>query len=128
VTPLLPLCFELGIAAPGGLLVWAGAFMRYRGHARPERVFWAGLALFAAGTAAALAAEILTGRWPLAAESGVTLLVTVWLVWHFWWRKRKRALRALGGKARARLAAMLAALKERTLPRRAPRPAPGGAR
>jgi hypothetical protein len=69
---------------------------------------------------------VLTGDWP---GTGVAaFLALIW--WLTWWlgrrgRRRKRSLRGLGFKARARLAAVL-----RNMPRPGPvlRPVPQGAR
>jgi len=62
------------------------------------------------------------GEWATVAAWGVSGLTGL-VLW--WWsrRKRKRSLKAIGGKARARLAAMV-----RNMPRLSPRLVPQGAR
>lgn len=115
-------------------------------------LFGAGGVLVAAGLAAALAAAV-TGRpapvnllvllcagnlmagigltlsrnWPGAALNFIAVAVNAWL----WFRRRKRrnrALKALGSKARARLTVMLRKVREFFVPRPVLRPVPGGAR
>lgn len=61
--------------------------------------------------------------------AGLFAALAVWLAWE-WWRKRKRrdpAARSLGAKSRARLAALVAKVRESAKPRRVLRPVPGGA-
>jgi hypothetical protein len=52
--------------------------------------------------------------------------IAAWLLWRR--RKRKRALRELGAKSRARLAALVRKARESAKPRPVLRPVPGGAR
>jgi hypothetical protein len=68
-------------------------------------------------TTSAIAASF-SGGWPDVAAWGASGLLGL-ILW--WWsrRKRRRSLRQLGGKARARLAAML-----RNMPRPSPRLVP----
>jgi small-conductance mechanosensitive channel len=88
------------------------------------------LALFLSGTVAVTAAVLavlyaLQGNGPQAALYVGVAGYWAWLWWQQWRRRRrKRSLRALGHKARARLAAMA-----RNMPRPGPvlRPAPQGA-
>lgn len=71
--------------------------------------------------------DILVGEWAAAAIAGANLIVGVWL----WWRNRRRrdrAPRAYGAKARARIAALVAKAREVAKPRPVLRPAPGGVR
>jgi hypothetical protein len=88
------------------------------------------LALFLAGTTAVIAAVLallyaLHGNWPGAVANAGVAAFWAWIWWHHGRRRRKRSLRALGNKARARLAAMA-----RNMPRPGPvlRPVPQGAR
>ena len=69
---------------------------------------------------------VLRRQWFPAAIFAVLALIWAASLWHR--RKRRRTLRALGGKALARLAAMLGALRDRVRPRQVLRPVPGGAR
>lgn len=70
------------------------------------------------GMATASGAAVFTGGWLYAASYGASGLLAL-ILW--WWsrRKRKRSLRQLGHKARARLAAMV-----RNMPRPSPRLVP----
>jgi hypothetical protein len=81
--------------------------------------------VFAGACAAVLAAigltRVLAHDWPAAGASLGWALLWFWLWWRWRRGKRRKALRALGAKARARLAAML-----RRMPRAAPRLVPQG--
>ena len=71
--------------------------------------------------------DVSFGQWPGAVTSWASALVAVWLLWRNW-SGRKRALAALGNKARARLAAIAAALKDAARGARPVlRPVPGSA-
>ena len=66
--------------------------------------------------------NVAEGRWLWAAGYGAVL---AWWIWSFWRRqkrKRKRTLAALGAKAKARIAAMKRAMRERARPRPVLRP------
>jgi hypothetical protein len=65
--------------------------------------------------------------WLFAASSAASFLLAVAVRW--WWRRkdRKRAIKALGEKSRARIADLVAALRESWRPRPVLRPQPGGA-
>ena len=91
---------------------------------------YAKAATWAAGTAVILgvasAIDAAAGQWPAAAIYGAGTAGWAWIAWKNWRRrKRKRSLKALGHRARARLAAML-----RSMPKPGPalRPVPQGAR
>jgi hypothetical protein len=87
-------------------------------------------AVWAAGCAASFgscaAVDVAQGYWPEAVIHAAAAAALAWFSWWLWRRrKRKRkALRALGHKARARLAAMV-----RNMPKPGPvlRPVPQGA-
>lgn len=66
-------------------------------------------------------------QWIAAAIAGANLVIGVWLWWHNR-RRRDRAPRAYGAKARVRIAALVAKVREAAKPRPVLRPAPGGAR
>lgn len=77
---------------------------------------------WALGAAGMTAGTVIAGAWPEAASSGASVLLAL-VLWWYSRRKRKRSLRQLGNKARARLAAMA-----RNMPRPSPRLVPQGAR
>lgn len=79
---------------------------------------WGGLG----GTITSALSAIGTGEWVIVASFGASAL-TGTVLWWYSRRKRKRSLRQLGNKARARLAAMA-----RNMPRPSPRLVPQGAR
>lgn len=73
-------------------------------------------------------ANLAGGYWLAAASGGLSFMVAL-AIW--WWRRRKdrrRALRELGYKARALLAAVVRRAREAAQPRPVLRPVPGGAR
>jgi hypothetical protein len=85
-----------------------------------------GIMLIIAGYVMMLAGNIASRSWGSATVVGASLVAILWMLGRWWWRRRKRALRDLGGRAWARLAAMLATLRARRQP--VLRPVPGGAR
>lgn len=69
---------------------------------------------------------LIAGRWLVVAGGAVNMIIVAWL----WNRRkrRKRAPRLAGYKARAALAKLLQRAREAARPRPVLRPAPGGAR
>lgn len=64
-------------------------------------------------------------------ELAVGVVSTILGAVMWWWlsrRKRRRSAKLIGAKSRARLAAVVARMREAAKPRQALRPVPGGAR
>jgi hypothetical protein len=80
------------------------------------------LCLVAAGCLLNVIACVLARYWVPGAVWLLYLLLFLWQLWRR--RKLRRRLAAPGGKAKARLAAMRQALRERAQPRRGLRPVP----
>ena len=90
-------------------------------------MFWA-CALLAISDTMIAAVQVAEGALAGAAVSGGMAMILALLGWRSWnRRKRRRAARTLGAKARARIAAMVTRMRERPA-RRALRPVRGGAR
>jgi hypothetical protein len=116
------------LGSDGVLFTLAGAFyaVRWCCGGGGERPVWACVAI---ANGLYCAAFWLAGWQPIAAVMGFGVAVSVLLWITSRPRRRKRARRALGGRARARLAAMAAALRDRLVRRPALRPLPlGGGR
>jgi hypothetical protein len=98
-------------------------FARFVVRARGTRFFssWAFAGFCAAGTGSLGA--LVGGGWPNIAGFGASGLLGLVLWWNSRRKGRRKALRLLGGKARAVLAAMA-----RNMPRLSPRLVPQGAR
>jgi membrane protein implicated in regulation of membrane protease activity len=107
------------------LLSCACASMSGRSKFYPGRAaLWA--AAVAVCLACAAAIDVMDGQWPAAGIVLAGVAYWLWQIWRHWRRrKRRRSLKALGHKARARLAAMA-----RNMPRPSPAPrlVPQGAR
>lgn len=103
-----------GVAATCGIAV-IRAHLRRNAEAE-ARYAW----MAAAAYVVRALLDMIAWNWPAAARAAALAVVFLWL----WWRKRKdrkKALRALGYKARARLEAMV-----RSMPRLSPRLVPEG--
>lgn len=113
------------LAVPAVPLVFLGIVLVLASPSGSEREA-RGDGLLAIGLGIAAVAEVLNGDWLLAAVNGPAACFAAWL----WWRNRKRrdrAPRSYGYKARAALAALVAKARESARPRPVLRPAPGGA-
>lgn len=84
------------------------------------------LAFYAAANGLCVVADLLDRAWITAAISAA-LTVLILLLW-LSRRRRKRAPKLIGAKARALIAAMVAKVRESAKPRPVLRPMPGGAR
>ncbi len=118
------------LVVTGMLLLGAGSetVMRRIAATRPlAGVWWYGSwAVTETVLAAFFAAE---GNWGWAAVMGVCAAVNGIQCRNHWnRRKRKRAAALAGAKSRARIAALVARVRETANPRRVLRPVPGGAR
>jgi hypothetical protein len=62
-------------------------------------------------------------------STGLMAVITVLALFGWWWRRRRRKAvpRELGAKSRARIAALVASLREGLRPRPVLKPQPGGA-
>ncbi len=114
----------------GCLLLGAGSetVMRRIAVTRPlAGVWWYGSWAVAETVLAALfAAE---GRWEWAGWMGVCAVINGFMCRNHWnRRKRKRAAALAGAKSRARIAALVARVRQTVKPRKVLRPVPGGAR
>jgi integral membrane sensor domain MASE1 len=100
-----------------GMVCWFGSIVRYGWPLTLASV--AGDALVALGWA-------VQGDW---IPTAVMTVVTIIALAGWWWlrKRRKRAPRELGAKSRARIAALVATLRENLRPRPVLRPQPGGA-
>ena len=116
------------VLADAFLILLPAARRQLRTGCPPGSLAWAGMGVAVCGFALMAAGAAYAHQWLPAAIAAVTTLVLAWIAGRYWWRKRRRALRALGGKALARLAAMLGTLRDRVRPRQVLRPVPGGAR
>lgn len=121
-----PVAICLGVAGVAFALAAASCGLRWSRGGDGERPLWA---------CAAIANGLYCATFWLAGQQAVAdvmafgagLSVLLWLTSRP--RRRKRASRTLGGRARARIAAMLSVLRERTAPRPVLRPLPlGGGR
>lgn len=116
------------LLATGCIAMMAGYIPVYFGivSRRQSPAGWTGVAVIAGGVTLVLAADLLDHEWGAAAIEVVALGVLLLILWRRWWRRRKHALRALGYKGRARVAALVSAMRERARPRHVLRPAPQG--
>lgn len=115
---------SLALLGTASALAGAALLITFR-HSRI--IGWMGATLGVCGLAGMDVAAVLRHNWFLTAYYTAWLLYLAW----FWWRKRRnhrRAPRAYGTKSRARLAALVATLRERARPRPVLRPVPGGVR
>ena len=76
---------------------------------------------YVAGSGLLAVGNGLSGRWPMCAAA-IILTVIHAVLWSRRRRKKRRTLAALGAKSRARIAAMVATLRERAKPRPVLRP------
>jgi hypothetical protein len=99
----------------GLVLVWLPVvqYIAARLAGRPGRAH--GIGLKVAGSLLMTAGNALQQDWPWVAAFGAWTVF--WLI--VWWRRRKRrnVLALMGNKARARIAAMRQAMRERAKPR-----------
>lgn len=111
-----------GVLDGAGIACWVTYWLRRDGFLVAAGDLLAGL-----GEVIWAGADVVAGAW---AEAIFSAAVGVWLLWH-WWRGRRRRDRApklAGYKARAAIAALVAKVRESARPRPVLRPQPGGAR
>ncbi len=111
----------LAAALPSAAMTWLC-------QRRPLLALWWFGSLTVFDTAMA-ALALVEARWALAAVFTACALAAAY-EWRKHWRnrKRKRAAALAGAKSRARIAALVARVREAAKPRRVLRPVPGGAR
>jgi hypothetical protein len=82
------------------------------------------------GNALAFAANVLAAVLTGFPAGMINALAAVWVLlwWKPWDRRKRKKLAQLGAKARARVAAMVAKVREAGQPRQVLRPVPGSAR
>ena len=102
----------------GFALLLASIAASISGSSRPPAV-----ALITAGNLAIAIGALAERDWIWATTSVALAALTGWDWWH---RNRRKSARATGAKARARLAALVRALRESLRPRPALRPVPEG--
>jgi hypothetical protein len=111
------LMIALVFQAAGLLMIAAGIAAELRRRS--------GDALMAAGNLSVGIGDLTLREWGWAA---VALAAAALIGWTWWRRRRRRSPRSIGAKARARLAALVKALRDSLRPRPVLRPVPGGAR
>lgn len=114
--------FTMGVVSPPGASLFWVALLRMLGFRGSFCAGWIG-AIAGTGTVALLQPD-----WAEICGLAVSTVIAV-AVW--WWRRRKdrrKALAAMGAKARARIAAMRQAMRERARPRPVLKPGLQGAR
>jgi hypothetical protein len=118
-----------GLLLAGLGLSFAALFTFSRARRDRTLLFRAWLSLLAA-FCCYVAEGMVAGKPWLTAVEAILAAVVAWAAWlnrHN--RRRRRAARAMGAKSRARVAALVSAMRERARPRQALRPVPqGGAR
>lgn len=118
-------CLDVALVTPALVLFFRGMWLLATGQPGSERQR-RGHGLCAVGMLLACAASVLMGSWPLAAINGLGALLAAWE----WWKRRRRkdrAPRMLGYKARAAIAALVRKVRESAKPRPVLRPVPGAA-